>query len=99
VLDGVRENHGRVIIITSNHYDKLDNALTRRGRIDIELDMTNADLDLVQQIYEHAYGDKLPKNYVDQIGRLDIPACDVVSLLKYGADKESFMRQLQQLAS
>ena len=99
VLDGVRENHGRVIIITSNHYDKLDNALTRRGRIDIELDMTNADIELVQEIYEHAYGDKLPNDYVNKLDNIDIPTCDVVSLLKYGADKDSFMQQLLELAS
>ena len=45
-----------VLIITSNHYDKLDPALTRRGRIDIELEMGPADIDIFKQIYKHTYG-------------------------------------------
>ena len=38
--DGIRETPGRILIITSNHYNKLDPALTRPGRIDIELEMS-----------------------------------------------------------
>ena len=27
IIDGIRETPGRILIITSNHYEKLDNAL------------------------------------------------------------------------
>ena len=33
--DGIRETPGRIIVITSNHYDQLDPALIRPGRIDM----------------------------------------------------------------
>jgi Cdc6-like AAA superfamily ATPase len=35
ILDGVLEQPGRIIIMTSNHPDKLDRALLRPGRIDV----------------------------------------------------------------
>lgn len=94
VLDGIRENDGRVLIITSNHYEKLDPALTRRGRIDIEIDMKNADLDIVRQVYQRAYGEELPQKQANMLKSIDMPTCDVVSHLKYGADKETFLQHL-----
>lgn len=35
ILDGVLEQPGRILIMTSNHPDKLDKALLRPGRIDV----------------------------------------------------------------
>ena len=94
VLDGIRENHGRVMVITSNHYEKLDPALTRRGRIDIELEMGNADLEIVKQIYEHSYGEELSESDKNRLNNINIPTCDVVGHLKYGATKETFISEL-----
>ena len=37
VLDGVLETPGRIVIMTSNHPDKLDRALIRPGRIDLKV--------------------------------------------------------------
>jgi hypothetical protein len=37
VLDGVLETPGRIIVMTSNHPDKLDKALVRPGRIDVKV--------------------------------------------------------------
>ena len=51
IWDGIRETPGRIIIISSNHYDKLDPALTRPGRIDISLELTNASHDTIDEIY------------------------------------------------
>lgn len=41
--DGIRETPGRIIVITSNFYDKLDKALIRPGRIDLEIETTTDD--------------------------------------------------------
>ena len=94
VLDGIRENHGRVLIITSNHYDKLDPALTRRGRIDIELEMGPADIDIFKQIYKHTYGANMSNDDITSLKDIKMPACDVVSYLKHGADERSFINGL-----
>jgi len=90
-LDGVRENHGRVIIITSNHYDKLDPALTRRGRIDIELELGLADIDIIEEIYEHTFQNPMTSEEKHKVDNIILPACDIVSHLKYGASKKEFI--------
>lgn len=58
--DGVRENDGRILIITSNQYHKLDPAIKRPGRIDIELKMDHASIETVNNMSKHFYGKPLP---------------------------------------
>ena len=38
-LDGISISHGRVVIMTTNHIEKLDAALLRPGRIDVKLEL------------------------------------------------------------
>lgn len=39
-IDGVLENYGRILIITTNHPEKLDSALIRPGRMDVKIEFT-----------------------------------------------------------
>jgi ABC-type dipeptide/oligopeptide/nickel transport system ATPase component len=39
LIDGVMEQHGRILIITTNHIEKLDPALIRDGRISIRIEL------------------------------------------------------------
>ena len=39
LIDGPLEAPGRILIVTSNHPEKLDEALIRDGRMDIKLEM------------------------------------------------------------
>ena len=55
LIDGIRETPGRILVITSNHYDKLDDALIRPGRIDCTLQMTNASYDTICSMFKHYY--------------------------------------------
>ena len=58
--DGIRETPGRIMVITSNHYKKLDPALVRPGRIDITHELTKASAATVKQIYQHLFGRTFP---------------------------------------
>ena len=60
--DGIRENTGRIMIITTNHYDKLDPALIRPGRIDIGLNLENASRNIISEMYLHYYGQPIDPN-------------------------------------
>lgn len=60
--DGIRENTGRIMIITTNHYDKLDPALIRPGRIDIALNMDNTSRETIAEMYLHYYGSVIDQN-------------------------------------
>ena len=62
--DGIRETPGRIMIITSNHYDKLDPALVRPGRIDITHELTKASSATVKDIYQHLFGRPFPLDFV-----------------------------------
>lgn len=42
-LDGVAAQHGRIVVMTSNHPEKLDPALVRPGRIDVKVELDHAD--------------------------------------------------------
>ena len=53
--DGVRETPGRIMILSSNHYDALDAALKRPGRIDITLELSQASRQVVADMYHHLF--------------------------------------------
>jgi ATP-dependent Zn protease len=61
IIDGLRETPGRILILTSNHYDKLDDALVRPGRIDITVSMGKASKQVVQEMYRYYKGKEIPK--------------------------------------
>ena len=100
VMDGIRENHGRIMVFTSNHYDKLDPALTRSGRIDIEINLDLSDINVINDIFKHNYGrdfsskerSRFPKN-------IKLPPCDIVSELKYGVKPSQFISNLLRRSS
>jgi SpoVK/Ycf46/Vps4 family AAA+-type ATPase len=54
--DGLKETPGRILGISSNHYDKLDPALVRPGRIDITMKLDNVTQDTIGQMFQHYYG-------------------------------------------
>ena len=68
-IDGIRENHGRVIVLSSNHYGQLDPALTRAGRIDIEICMGNADIDVLDEIHTEHFGSGLSERWKNLFGQ------------------------------
>ena len=41
-LDGVGAQEGRIVVLTTNHRERLDAALIRPGRIDLEIELGNA---------------------------------------------------------
>ena len=53
--DGLKETPGRILGISSNHYDKLDPALIRPGRIDITLKLDNASHNIIRKMYKRYY--------------------------------------------
>ena len=67
IIDGIRETPGRIMIITSNHYNKLDKAFTRPGRIDVSLEMQNASVETIQNIVRHYYNEEIPENILEKM--------------------------------
>ncbi|KAI9152387.1 putative mitochondrial chaperone BCS1-B [Paramyrothecium foliicola] len=57
VLDGVASQEDRVLIMTTNHPKKLDQALTRPGRIDMQVEFQLADRGIVKDIFCFIFGE------------------------------------------
>ena len=53
--DGICETPGRIMVLTSNHYDELDPAIKRPGRIDITLEMQKASRQVIAEMYKHLF--------------------------------------------
>ncbi|KAI1499498.1 BCS1 N terminal-domain-containing protein [Biscogniauxia marginata] len=51
ILDGVASQEGRVLIMTTNHINKLDKALIRPGRIDMSVEFGLADSEITSAVF------------------------------------------------
>jgi len=56
-LDGPTATTGRLLFMTTNARDRLDPALRRSGRIDYELEFTNAEREQTERLFERFYQD------------------------------------------
>lgn len=59
ILDGILETPGRILIMTSNYPEKLDSALIRPGRIDINLKVGYCDIPMVEEMFNFFYNKKI----------------------------------------
>ncbi|KAK8092672.1 mitochondrial chaperone bcs1 [Apiospora kogelbergensis] len=51
VLDGISAQEGRILIMTSNHPEHLDEALIRPGRIDLKIELPLADSTVAEELF------------------------------------------------
>lgn len=95
--DGIRENTGRILIVTTNHYNKLDPALVRPGRIDIPIHLDNASRASVAEMYEHYYGEKMDENDLEVIPDKFYSPAEVINF--YVSNHENPRGFIERLAS
>ena len=94
VIDGIRETPGRVMVITSNFYNQLDKALTRPGRIDVSLEMKNASINVIEEMYEYYYDESLPQNVRDKL-KDNIISPAVINNIRFDSrSSEAFLKKL-----
>lgn len=55
LLDGILETPGRILIITTNHPEKLDKAFIRPGRIDVNLEVGFCDKEMIEDMFSFFY--------------------------------------------
>ena len=61
VLDGIYAQEGRIVVMTTNHSEKLDRALIRPGRVDRTFHFAVAGRDTARQLFFIIYM-KIPEN-------------------------------------
>lgn len=55
VIDGVAASEGRILVMTTNHAEKLDPALLRPGRVDMTIAFGYADRDAMRELFSAIY--------------------------------------------
>jgi chaperone BCS1 len=63
-IDGVASHEGRILIMTTNHRERLDKALIRPGRVDVQIEFGHADKETLAEIFRALY---------KEIGEPEIP--------------------------
>jgi mitochondrial chaperone BCS1 len=70
-LDGVAAQEGRIVVLTTNHRDKLDAALIRPGRIDVEVELGNASAEQVRGLLQRFLPGGSGQNTGQSAARID----------------------------
>lgn len=94
IIDGIRETPGRILIITSNDYESLDPALIRPGRIDMTLEMKNASIDTIKEMFNHYYNDFIPDDVEKHLKDYVVSPAKIVNLRLENERKEDFLSNL-----
>ncbi|KAL1797139.1 hypothetical protein ACET3X_003745 [Alternaria dauci] len=75
IIDGAASSEGRVLIMTTNYPEKLDSALIRPGRVDLQVRFTLATRMQVQEIFRRMYSDEADgEDSQGKVGRRGTPA-------------------------
>lgn len=54
-IDGVASQEGRVLVMTTNHPEKLDDALVRPGRVDMKIEFALANKQQTRELFKRMY--------------------------------------------
>lgn len=95
LFDGIKETPGRILGISSNHYDKLDPALTRPGRIDISIRLDNCKRSTIQEMYEHYYKLHIEPNHLKKIREFFYSPAEIINCyVLYKTEPDKFIERL-----
>lgn len=94
--DGLCETPHRILILTSNHYDQLDPALVRPGRIDLTLNMGHVTAAVVKDMFTYLFEKPWPEevSVPSSVSSLLTPAHVINLFLQTGRDETAFLRAL-----
>lgn len=99
LLDGVKETPGRIVVITSNHIDKIDPALKRPGRIDLHIKMNSINFNILNQMYSYYFNNTIDEdkinNNVRNIDKYNITPAEITNLLVNSDNEINFIELLQ----
>jgi SpoVK/Ycf46/Vps4 family AAA+-type ATPase len=93
--DGIRETPGRIMIISSNHYQDLDPALIRPGRIDITLELSYVSHKIIKEMYTHLFDEKITLEELVNINEYFYSPAEIINIyMNEERNKERFLERL-----
>ena len=92
--DGIRETPGRILIISSNHYDKLDSALVRPGRIDITHELNNVSHTTLAEMYLNLFEKEINREKLVKVEEFLYSPAEIINIYVANKNEEEFMSRL-----
>lgn len=93
--DGIRETPGRIMVISSNHYNELDPALIRPGRIDITLKLSYVSREIIKQMYAHLFGEDIEPKKLKKITEYFYSPAEIINIyMNEDRNKDKFINRL-----
>jgi len=92
--DGIRETPGRILIISSNHYDKLDPALVRPGRIDITHELSNASHNVISEMYAHLFEKNIDVETLQKVKEYYYSPAEIINMYVSYKNECDFVNRL-----
>jgi ATP-dependent 26S proteasome regulatory subunit len=92
--DGIRETPGRILIISSNHYDKLDPALVRPGRIDITHELNNVSHNTLAEMYLNLFEKEIDKDKLETVEEFLYSPAEIINMYVANKNEEAFISRL-----
>jgi mitochondrial chaperone BCS1 len=93
-LDGIFSTHGRILITTTNHIEKLDSALIRPGRIDLKVEIGYVNLEIFKQFYDRFFTDSIEIPTDFEI-RDNVTAAELQNMLLSGCSIDTIMEKIK----
>ena len=84
------------MIITTNHYNEIDPALLRDGRIDLTINMENAGIDTISEIYNYYYHEALPEEFYNKNKNIKIMPSKLINFRKQSTDNKDFLKRIEE---
>ena len=95
--DGLKETPGRILGISSNHYDKLDPALVRPGRIDITMKLDNVCRVTIGKMFQHYYGCTANPMFLERIPDKKYSPAEITNIfVEFREDSAGFLNRLRE---
>jgi chaperone BCS1 len=92
--DGIRETPGRILVISSNHYDKLDPALVRPGRIDITHELSNASHNVISEMYTHLFEKNIDVETLQKVKEYYYSPAEIINMYVSYKNECDFVNRL-----
>jgi chaperone BCS1 len=93
--DGIRETPGRIMMISSNHYQELDPALIRPGRIDITLELSYVSHATIKEMYMHLFNEAIEPHKLENIQPDFYSPAEIINIyMNEERDKDKFIERL-----
>ncbi len=99
-IDGVAAPQGRLLFMTTNHPEKLDDALTRPGRCDRKFYLGNATPDQAQRLFERFFPDHDGSRFrtATSLSKEELSMAQLQEvILTHSEDPEAALRMLEEM--